>query len=201
MCLPDGSGMSREAHVPFCERLAGKFRRSTHQYELSSKASWRKLHVGVNQNHYFEACVLTDRFSHDESQVGSLLKQIDTSIDHFSADGAYDETPIYDAIIEHSPAVDVVIPPRSNAVLNENAATMRNRNILEIKILGRMAWQKTRQYGRRNRSELGVQRYQRTLGDTLHARDMERQEQEAMIGCGVLNKMTSLGMPVSYRSV
>ena len=29
--LPDGSGMSREAHVPFYEGLAGKFRRSTHQ--------------------------------------------------------------------------------------------------------------------------------------------------------------------------
>ena len=27
--LPDGSGMNREVHVPFCEGLAGKFRRST----------------------------------------------------------------------------------------------------------------------------------------------------------------------------
>ena len=90
MCLPDGSGMSREAHVPFCERLAGKFRRSTHQYELSNKASWRKLHVAVNQNHYFEACVLTDRFSHDDQQVEPLLEQINDTIDHFSGDGAYD---------------------------------------------------------------------------------------------------------------
>lgn len=30
------------------------------KYELSNKASWRKLHVAVNQSHYFEACVLTD---------------------------------------------------------------------------------------------------------------------------------------------
>ncbi len=29
MCLPDGSGMSREAHVPFCERLRGQFPRPT----------------------------------------------------------------------------------------------------------------------------------------------------------------------------
>ena len=27
--LPDGSGMNREVHIPFCEGLAGKFRRST----------------------------------------------------------------------------------------------------------------------------------------------------------------------------
>ena len=38
------------------------------KYELSSKASWRKLHVGVNQNHYFEACVL-----------GSVIFMVDTN--------------------------------------------------------------------------------------------------------------------------
>lgn len=170
------------------------------KYELSSKASWRKLHVAVNQDHYFEGCILTDRFSHDDQQVDALLEQINTHIDHFSADGAYDETPVYDAVIAHSPAVDVVIPPRSNAVLNDKAAAMRNRNIQEIKNNGRMGWQKSRQYGRRNFSELGVQRYQRILGDSMHARVFVNQKQEAMIGCGVVNKMTSLGMPISYRS-
>jgi len=94
----------------------------------------------------------------------------------------------------------VVIPPRSNAVLNKNAAAMRNRNIQEIKGNGRMQWQKKRQYGRRNLSELGVQRYHRILGYSMHARAIERQRQEAMIGCGMINKMTSLGMPVSYKS-
>ena len=47
-------------------------------------------------------------------------------MDHFSADDAYDETPVYNAVINHSLAVDVVIPPRSNAVLDDNAAAMRN---------------------------------------------------------------------------
>ena len=28
--LLDGSGMNREVHVPFCERLLGRFRRPTH---------------------------------------------------------------------------------------------------------------------------------------------------------------------------
>ena len=170
------------------------------KYELSSKASWCKLHVGVNQNHYFEACELTDRFTHDDQLVKPLLAQIHEPIDHFSGDGAYDENPIYDALITHSPNVDVVIPPRSNAVLNDHSAAMRNRNIQEIDAIGRMAWQKERQYGRRNLSELGVQRYQKILGDALHAREITRQKQEAMIGCGVINKMTSLGMPASYRS-
>jgi len=47
---------------------------------------------------------------------------------------------------------------------------------------------------------LGVQRYQRAFGDTMHAREFSRQEQEAMIASGALNKMTSLGMPLSRRS-
>ena len=63
-----------------------------------------------------------------------------------------------------------------------------------------MQWQKKRNYGQRNYSELAMQRYQRILGSAMHARELERQKQEAMIGCGVLNKMTSLGMPQSYRS-
>jgi hypothetical protein len=143
---------------------------------------------------------LTDRFSHDDQQAEGLLEQITDSIDHFSADGAYDETPVYNAVTAHSPGADVVIPPRANAVDNDKAAPMRNRNIIEIETIGRMQWQKTRQYGRRNYSELGVQRYQRTFGEAMHARDFFRQQQEAMLACGVLNKMTSLGMPKSRRS-
>ena len=170
------------------------------KYELSSKASWRKLHIAVNESHYFEGCVLTDRFSHDDQQVKPLLEQIDAGIEHFSGDGAYDEKPVYDAVTLHSPGVYVVIPPRANAVINENASPMRNRNIEEVKANGRMGWQRNRQYGRRNLSELAVQRYQRILGDSMHARVMGRQKNEAMIGCGVINKMTALGMPVSYKT-
>jgi hypothetical protein len=169
------------------------------KYELSNKASWRKLHIAVNEEHYFEACTLTDRFHSDEYQVEPLLEQIEQNIDHFTADGAYDKSPVYDAILTHSPEADVVIPPREDAVLNDNASKWRNRNLLEIKLNGRMEWQKQRSYGQRNYSELAVQRYQKILGDTMHARDLTGQKQEAMIGCGVINKMTSLGMPQSYR--
>ena len=137
----------------------------------------------------------------DNESVEHLLEQIDEPIDHFSADGAYDKTPVYEAVTAHSPAVDMVIPPQENAVENEKAATQRNRNLLEIKTHGRMQWQRARQYGRRNYSELAIQRYKRIIGDSLHAREWERQQQEAMLACGVLNKMTSLGMPQSYRSI
>ena len=49
-----------------------------------------------------------------------------------------------------------------------------------------MGWQKLRNYGKRNRSELSIQRYKRILEERLHAREFERQKQEAIIGCSVL---------------
>jgi hypothetical protein len=63
-----------------------------------------------------------------------------------------------------------------------------------------MQWQKNTEYGRRNYSELRVQRYKIIFGDSLHSRDIRRQKKEAKLAFGVLNKMTSLGMPQSYRS-
>lgn len=170
------------------------------KYQLSTKASWRKLHVAVNEEHYFEACVLSDRFGSDEAQVPELVAQIEEEIDHFSADGAYDKTAVYEVVSAHSPDALIVIPPREDAVISEGRSLARNQNLTGIKLHGRMGWQKEYHYGRRNYSELGVQRYQRILGNSMYARELSRQKQEAMIGCGVINKMTSLGMPQSYKT-
>ncbi len=62
-----------------------------------------------------------------------------------------------------------------------------------------MQWQRVRKYGQRNYSELAIQRYKKILGNRLHARELSRQKNEALLGCGILNKMTGLGMPKSYR--
>jgi hypothetical protein len=171
------------------------------KHKVSARRSWRKAHFGVDENHYIQAATLTDRLAHDDEVVDELLSQIDREVDHFSADGAYDKSPVYDKLAAHSPSANIVIPPAKNAVINFRAHHMRNRNILEIKESGRMAWQREHNYGQRNYSELGIQRYKRILGRAMYAREMSRQKQEFMIGCGVLNKMTSLGMPVSSKIV
>ena len=169
------------------------------KHKISARRSWPKAHFGIDENHYLQAAVLTDRFTHDDEVVDDLLGQINSEVDHFSADGAYDESPVYDKLTAHSPSSNIVIPPATNAVVNSKAHQMRNRNIWEVKENGRMAWQQYHNYGQRNYSELGVQRYKRILGRAMHAREMSRQSQEFMIGCGILNKMTCLGMPVSSK--
>ena len=64
--------------------------------------------------------------------VRPLLKKIDKPIDYFSGDGAYEETPVYAVVIEHSPNAEVVIPPRANAVGSDKSAPQRNRTLIEI---------------------------------------------------------------------
>jgi hypothetical protein len=53
-------------------------------------------------------------------RLGPLLDQIDDEINQFTADGAYDGYPTYDAVLRHSAGARVVIPPRSNAVERPN---------------------------------------------------------------------------------
>jgi hypothetical protein len=42
-------------------------------------------------------------------------------------------------------------------------------------------------------------RYKTIIGRRLHVRTLSNQRTEAKIGCNVLNRMTSPGMPVSFR--
>ncbi|QGP52288.1 hypothetical protein PsalN5692_03796 (plasmid) [Piscirickettsia salmonis] len=85
---------------------------------------------------------------------------------------------VYESVLNHSPDATVVIPPPKNAVLDDNNHTIRNKNLSEIIEQGRMHWQKANQYGRRNYSELGIQRYKRILGNTMQSREMARQKRK-----------------------
>ncbi len=126
--------------------------------------------------------------------MDNLINAIQEKICNLSADSAYDNNPIYRKITKKFPSADVVIYPQKNAVDNKENDFYRNRNILEIKYYGHMGWHKRRSYGKRNNSELAIQRYKIILGNKLHARDFARQKQEAIIGCSILNKMICLNL-------
>ena len=80
------------------------------KHNVSANRSWRKLHIAVNGKHYIVGSSLTDRFIPDAQEIAGLLGQIDQPIDHFTADGAYDDNTVYKQVLEHSPAAAVVIP-------------------------------------------------------------------------------------------
>jgi hypothetical protein len=65
--------------------------------------------------------------------------------------------------------------------------------------MGRMGWQRRSGHNRRSLVETAVYRYKAIIGRRLQARTLPTQRTEAKIGCNVLNRMTSFGMPASVR--
>jgi hypothetical protein len=105
----------------------------------------------------------------------------------------------YDAVAKRHPEAAVIIPPRATAVPNETTTTQRDRHIAEIEKHGRMGWQRRSGYNRRSLVETAMYRYKTVVGRRLHARTLPNQQTEAKIGCNVLNRMTTLGMPATVR--
>jgi transposase len=124
---------------------------------------------------------------------------VDGSVDAVIADGTYDGQPVDDAVAARHPDADVIIPPRSTSVPTETAASQRDRHIKVIQEHSRRGWQRQTGYGRRSLVETAIFRYKTIIGKSLHARTLSNQRTEAKIGCKILNRMTSLGMPVSVR--
>ena len=136
------------------------------------------MHIAVDNKHIIHGSELTDRFSVDCESVDTLAKQVEASVDHVTADGAYDKNPVYQTLSNYFPEADIIIPPDSDAVYNKDSHAQRNRNLQEIETFGRMDWQRVRHYGKRNVSELAIQRYKKILGTQLHARELPRQKND-----------------------
>ena len=164
--------------------------------------AWRKLHLAVDADTgEIVASDLTAGRTHDYSQVPALLEQINAPVASVSADGAYDTKAVYEAAHKRG-AVRVLIPPGRNAQLSPNPSTAlkeRNRNIRSIRELGRREWHKRSGYSKRSLVENAVLRYKTIIGRSMRSRTLAGQRVEVQIACGILNTMTRIGVPDSYR--
>jgi len=144
---------------------------------------------------------MTDQDTGDASQVEPLLDQVDVSIGQFTADGAYDGKPTYDAVSNHSAGAAIVVPPRANAVDGSDTrpSSQRNRHIAAIATDGRMRWQADTGYGERSLIETAIGRYKSIIGHRLRARSFGAQKTEVAIGCAALNRMLACARPKSVR--
>ena len=68
-----------------------------------------------------------------------------------------------------------------------------------MKTLGRRQWKKVSGYYRQGRVENTFFRYKSIIGDGLRARSPAGEASEVVLGCEILNRMTALGRPASYR--
>ena len=117
---------------------------------------------------------------------------------------SYDAAVVYEAAQARGEgrAVRVLIPPGRNAQLNPRpsaALRERNRNIRSIRELGRREWPKHSGYSKRNMVENAIYRYKTIIGRGMGSRTLEGQRLEVQLACGILNTMTRLGTPDSYR--
>jgi hypothetical protein len=113
--------------------------------------------------------------------------------------GAYDGETVYHVVTDRHPEADIVIPPRATAVPSTSGAPQRNQHIATIEKHGRIGWQRHSGYNRRSIVETAMYRYKTIIGRRLLARTLSGQQGEAKIGCNVLNRMTSFGMPATMK--
>jgi len=64
---------------------------------------------------------------------------------------------------------------------------------------GRKGWKQQSGYHRRSLAETAMFRFKQIIGDQLRARKMANQQVESRLGCAILNRMTHLGRPESYK--
>jgi len=183
---------------------AGEWLEDKHKTKRKRR-SWRKLHLGLDLVSGEIVCSdLTTDGVGDSTTLPRLLDQIDGPVDLFLADGAYDDDPTCDLLLERfGEGIEIAIPPPKNAMLSPDAArnpTIRDRQITEIKAYGRIAWQKTSGYNQRSRGEALMGRWKAVIGQKLKARSFENQKTGARIGVRVLNRMTELGRPSFERT-
>jgi hypothetical protein len=183
----------------------GEWKVRKHGY--SKRRTWRKLHLGADpKNGEIQVVLLTENSVSDDAIVKELLEQIEQELVACAADGAYDKRKVYDALNEHSPGVEILIPPRKNARIwqhgNSKAERLkRDENLRYIRKHGRQQWKEDSDYHMRSLAETAMFRLKTIFGNELSARQLETQTTQALIRCLALNKMTHLGMPESYPVV
>ena len=176
-----------------------------HMQKPPRNRAWRKLHLAVDADTgEIVASELTGRRTHGCTRVPALLEQIENPVASLSADGAYDALGVYEAVQEKGGGgtVRVLIPPGRGAQQAPRPAVAleeRNRNIRSVREFGWREWYKRSGYSKRSMVENTMYRYKTIIGRTMRSRTFEGQRVEVQLASKILNTMTQLGMPDSYR--
>lgn len=169
----------------------------------SKRRTWRKLHLCVDEeSREIMAVGATTNSISDGEMLPELLAAVGGEISQVSCDGIYDQRKCYEAI--NGVKARAAIPPRRGARIWQHGNSrkerfVRDENLRAIRKQGRKAWKEEVGYHRRSLAETMVFRYKTIFGDRLQSRKIENQFTEMFIKCAVLNRMTHLGMPESYK--
>jgi hypothetical protein len=163
----------------------------------SKRRVWRKIHIGIDKETLeVRAVEVTGSNIGDAPMLPELLNQIpsDQDIGSVTAD---DTRKCHEAIAARD--AHAVVPTRKNAKPwkpTSSGAIAFNDAVNAQRYLGRTLWRHWSGYRRRSRVETKMHCI-KLLGQSLMARDFERQAAEIQIRIAVLNRYTALGIPVT----
>lgn len=171
---------------------------------VSKRRTWRKLHLHVDEaTHEIVMSGASGNNVSDGEMFVEMIRHTDEEIEQVSTDGAYDQEKVYQALKDKQ-SKQASIPPRSGARIWKHGNTtgeklLRDENIRHIRRTGKKKWKRESNYHRRSLAETAMFRFKTIFGDKLQTRKIENQFQEMHIKSAILNQMTHLGMPESYK--
>ena len=176
---------------------AGEWAAATHGG--CGRRGWRKLHRGVDQSGVIRVHTRTEKTGDDATTAVDLLTAVEGPLVRVTADAASDTVAVDETATARG--ATVVIPPARTANVSGHGprSPARDRTIMVVKTLGRRRWKQVSGSHRQGRGEHTCFRYTSMIGDGLRARSPAGQGSEVVLGCEILNRMTALGRPVSYR--
>ena len=163
------------------------------------RRGWKKLHLGVDRSGVIVAWALTEASVDDATTGITLIAAVDGALGRVTADAAYDTSGFYEAA--GARGATVVVPPTSTANVSRHGprSSDRDHTILAVKEIGLRRWKQTSGYHGQARVENAFFRYKSIIGDSLRACSPAGRGTEVVLACNILNQMTGLGRPMSYR--
>lgn len=172
------------------------------QHGVSKRRTWKKIHLGIDSSGEVRAVVMTENNVHDSTVIHEILNQETASITDFFGDGAYDTYSVYQALLSRG-VTGYHIPPQKFAKIQvhgnmKRSPYPRDENLRAIRKTSREKWKKESGYHTRSLGETVMFRYKTTFGDHMSFRTNERQKNEVVTKCNILNTFHFLGVPESY---
>ena len=136
------------------------------------RRGWRKLHISIDSEGQIRSSCVSKWYIKDGSRVNHLLQEIKEPIVSFTADRGYDQNSVYRAVRKKSEQAEVIIHPRSNAVLSEKGKwNQRDRHVQKILDDGVHQWRRESGYYQQSKVENTFYRYKTILGRKLRTRE------------------------------
>ena len=163
------------------------------------RRGWKTRHLGVDRSGVIGARALTEASVDDATTGITLIEAVDGALGQVTAEAAYETIGFYEAA--GARGATVVVPPTRTAHVSRHGlrSSARDRTILAVKERGRRRWTKTSGYHGQARVENAFFRYKSIIGDSLRACSPAGRGTEVVLACNILNQMTELGRPMSYR--